>query len=86
MTLSRTRTVTQLTISKVITTRWVGAIGVRSASTMKVSSAEISDSKAAMPPMIRIDRPTDGAGAARSAVAVGSTLKALVMTPQSGRR
>ena len=47
---------------------WVGAIGVRSASTTKVMKAEVSARMAATAPITRLPRPPDGVVPARSAV------------------
>src|SRR5947207_14378194 len=71
---SSSKTVTALTSRSVSTTSWVGRIGVRFASTRKVTSADNSASATATTPRMRASRPGAGAAAvASSAVAAWPT-------------
>src|SRR4029077_1046585 len=78
----RINTVTALIASNVTTTRWVGEMGVRSASTTKVAKADSKASPAAIGPRTRTARaPAGAAVAVRSAASDGSMLVTLAMDP-----
>ena len=72
MTRSEQEPVPALTARRKTTTSWVGTIGVRPASTTKVTSAESSASATAASPSARATKPAAGAAAAPTSSVVAA--------------